>query len=65
MHKQNSHLHQALHQEGWPFYMAQGYQPKKCQQFDGKANPKQHVGNFIETWNNASMGDDLMIKQLV
>ncbi|KAK3017447.1 hypothetical protein RJ639_006235 [Escallonia herrerae] len=30
-----------------------GYQPPKFQQFDGKANPRQHIAHFIETCNDA------------
>jgi len=45
--------------------MPRGYQPPKFQQFDGKGNPKQHVPHFIETWNNADMDNDLMIKQFL
>jgi len=46
-------------------YMPRGYQPPKFQQFDGKGNPKQHVGHFIETCNNPSIDNDLMVKQFV
>ena len=45
--------------------MSVGYQPPKFQSFDGKANPKQHVGHFIETCDNTSTGGDLLVKQFV
>ncbi|PIN16517.1 hypothetical protein CDL12_10835 [Handroanthus impetiginosus] len=35
-----------------------GYQPFKFLQFDGKGNPKQHVGHFVETCNNAGTYSD-------
>jgi len=44
--------------------MAHGYQPLKFQQFGEKGNLKQHVAHFIETCNNASMDDNLTVKQL-
>ena len=46
-------------------YMPYGYQPPKFQQLDEKGNLKQHVAHFIETYNNASMDNDLMVKQFV
>jgi len=45
--------------------MPRGYQHLKFQKFDGKGNPKRHVAHFIETCNNASTDDNLMIKQFV
>jgi len=45
-------------------YMPRGYQPPRFQQFDRKGNPKQHVAHFVETYNNAGINDDLMVKQL-
>jgi len=42
-----------------------GYQPPKFHQFDGKADPKQHIAHFIETCNNAHAHDDLLVKQFV
>ncbi|XP_012828827.1 PREDICTED: uncharacterized protein LOC105950052 [Erythranthe guttata] len=45
--------------------MPAGYQPPKLQQFDGKANPKQHIAHFIETCNNAGTNGDLLVKQFV
>ena len=47
------------------FYMPRGYQPLKFQKFDKKGNPKQQVAHFIETYNNASVDDHLMVKQFV
>jgi len=35
---------------------------KNFQKFDGKYNPKQHMKNFIETYNNVDTNDDLMVK---
>jgi len=43
-------------------YIPHGYQPPKFQKFDGKGNSKQYVAHFIETCNNTSMEDDLMVK---
>ena len=45
--------------------MPVGYQPPKFQSFDGKGNPKQHVGHFVETCNNAGIDGDLLVKQFV
>ncbi|KAL0296056.1 UNVERIFIED_CONTAM: hypothetical protein Sradi_6657700 [Sesamum radiatum] len=44
---------------------ANGYQPPKFQQFDGKGNPKQHVAHFVETCNNAGTYGDYLVKQFV
>ncbi|KAK2968144.1 hypothetical protein RJ640_018237 [Escallonia rubra] len=41
------------------------YQPPKFQQFDKKRNPKKHVIHFVETYNNAGIKGDLIIKKFV
>ena len=38
--------------------MSVGYQSLKFQSFDGKGNPKQHVGHFVETCNNVGIDGD-------
>ncbi|KAK8355793.1 hypothetical protein V6Z12_A05G312800 [Gossypium hirsutum] len=45
--------------------MSPNCQPSKFQQFDGKGNPRQHVGHFMETCNNVKTDGDLMVKQFV
>jgi len=45
--------------------MNYGYQPPKFNQFNGRGNPKQHVAHFIETYNDAGTGGDLLVKQFV
>jgi len=42
-----------------------GYQPPKLNQFDGNANPKQHIAHIIETCNNAGMEGDRLVKQFI
>jgi len=38
--------------------MPHGYQPPKFNQFDGKVNPKQHIGHFIGTCGNVGTEGD-------
>jgi len=38
------------------------YQPPKLQQFDGKGNPEKHIAYFIETYNNAGIEGDHLVK---
>ncbi|KAL0294647.1 UNVERIFIED_CONTAM: hypothetical protein Sradi_6875200 [Sesamum radiatum] len=45
--------------------MPMGYQPPKFHQFDGKANPKQHVAHFVETCNNVGTYGDHLVKQFI
>ena len=45
--------------------MPSGYQPPKFQKFDGKGNPNQHIAHFVETYNNAGIEGDLLVKQFV
>jgi hypothetical protein len=42
--------------------MLLSYQPPKFQQFDGEENLRQHVAHFVETYNNAGIGGNLMVK---
>ncbi|KAA0035782.1 ty3-gypsy retrotransposon protein [Cucumis melo var. makuwa] len=37
----------------------------KVQQFDGKGNPKQQIGHFVETCENARSRGDQLVKQFV
>ena len=41
------------------------FQLPNFKQFDGKGNPRQHVTNFVETYNNAGTQGDLLVKQFV
>ncbi|KAL0340429.1 UNVERIFIED_CONTAM: hypothetical protein Sradi_4559700 [Sesamum radiatum] len=59
------YLLQAIYSEDRQFEDANGYQPPKFQQFDGKGNPKQHVAHFVETCNNAGIYGDHLVKQFV
>jgi len=45
--------------------MPYGYQPSKLNQFDGKDNPKQYIAHFIETFSNAGIEGDRLVKQFV
>ena len=45
--------------------MPNGYKLPKFLQFDGKANPKQHIAHFVETCENAGTQRDLLMKQFV
>ncbi|KAL0297868.1 UNVERIFIED_CONTAM: hypothetical protein Sangu_3175400 [Sesamum angustifolium] len=59
------YLLQAIYSEDRQLEDANGYQPPKFQQFDGKGNPKQHVAHFVETCNNAGTYGDHLVKQFV
>lgn len=39
--------------------MCVGYQPPM---FDAKGNSKQHIAQFVETWENAKTREDLLVK---
>ena len=45
--------------------MYEGYQPPKFQQFDGKANPRQHVEHFIKTCNVDGTYGNYIVKEFV
>ncbi|KAL0440283.1 UNVERIFIED_CONTAM: hypothetical protein Slati_2511300 [Sesamum latifolium] len=45
--------------------MPENYQPPKFQQFNGHADPRQHIAHFVETCNNAGTDGDLLVKQFV
>ena len=45
--------------------MSEGYQPPKFQQFDGKANPRQHVEHFIKTCNVDGTYGNYIVKEFV
>ena len=45
--------------------MYEGYQPPKFQQFDGKANPRQHVEHFIKTCNDVGTYGIYLVKEFV
>ncbi|XP_009777919.2 uncharacterized protein [Nicotiana sylvestris] len=45
--------------------MPTNYQPPKLHQFDGKRNPRQHIGHFVKICSNAGMHGDLLVKQFV
>jgi len=46
-------------------HMPHGYRPSKFNQFNGKDNHRQHIAHFVETWSNASMEGDRLVKQFV
>ncbi|KAL0370603.1 UNVERIFIED_CONTAM: hypothetical protein Sangu_0378400 [Sesamum angustifolium] len=56
---------QAIYSEDRQLEDANGFQPPKFQQFDGKGNPKQHVAHVVETCNNAGTYGDHLVKQFV